>query len=217
VLAVLAVIGGAIGVVLSPLLALDDVTVVGAGDRAAEVHRVVDGDLGSALLLLDTGAVAGRVERLPWVADARIERELPNSLRIVVTERAPVAWARTADGSVALVDGRGFVLAVALTPPDGMPELRDIAQVPPLGGRISPTGGARVAAALEPLAGRIKDVVVDADGQTVLHVLDGPELRFGGPDRLAEKARSAAAVLQATDPSSLTYVDVRVPSAPVTG
>ena len=217
VVVVLGVIGGAIAVVLSPLLALDDVTVVGAGDRAAEVQRVADEDLGSALLLLDTGAVARRVELLPWVVDARVERELPNSLRIVVTERTPAGWARAADGSVALVDARGFVLGVVPAPPDGMPELRGVSRVPPLGGRIAPTDGARVAAALDPLAGRIRDVVVGQDGQIVLHLIDGPDLRFGGPDRLAEKARSAAAVLQAADPSSLTYVDVRVPSAPVTG
>lgn len=216
VFVVLAIIGGAIAVVLSPLLALDDVTVVGAGERAVEVRGVVDDDRGSALLLLDTGDVADRVERLSWVADAEVERELPNSLRIAVTPRVPVAWVRAADGTIALVDDRGVVLAGAPTSPSGLAELSGVTRVPALGGRISPAAGARVAAALGPLAGRV-GAVVAADGQAVLHMLDGLEIRFGALDRLEEKARSAAAVLGATDPGTLTYVDVRVPSAPVTG
>ena len=44
----------------------------------------------------------------------------------------------------------------------------------------------------------------------------GPEIRFGTPDDLTAKGRTALAVL-----GSLTrpvhYVDVRVPTAPVTG
>jgi cell division protein FtsQ len=212
----LAIIGGAIALVFSPLLALDDVTVVGAGGRDAEVLAVVDGDRGSPLLLLDAGDVADRVERLSWVADAQVERELPNSLRIVVTSRVPVAWARAADGSIALVDDRGVVLAGAAAAPSGLAELSGLTRVAARGGRISPVAGARIAAALGPLAGRVGAIVVGG-GQAALSMLDGPEIRFGALDRLEEKARSAAAVLGATDAAALAYVDVRVPSAPVTG
>jgi cell division protein FtsQ len=215
-LGALAVLTAAVGIVLSPLLALDDVAVAGAGDRAAEVRAVVDDDLGSALLLLDTGAVADRVEALPWVASARVERELPNAVRVTVTPRVPVAFARAADGTVGFVDGRGVVLAVAPAPPLGLPELLGTTGVPPLGGRLASAEAARVAAALGPLAGRVVTIVV-AGGQATLHVIDGPEVRFGALDRLAEKARAADAVLGATAPGSLTYLDVRVPSAPVTG
>jgi len=212
----LATLGGAIAVVLSPLLALDDVTIISAGARDAEVLAVADDDRGSPLLLLDTGDVAHRVERLSWVADARVERELPNSLRIVVTSRVPVAWARAADGTIALVDGRGVVLAGAPGVPGGLAELSALTNVPALGGRISPVAGARVAAALGPLTGRVGAIVVGG-GQAVLSMLDGPEIRLGALDRLEEKARSAAAVLGATDAAALAYIDVRVPSAPVTG
>jgi len=212
----LAIIGGAIGVVLSPLLALDDVTVVGAGERTAEVRALVADDRGSSLLLLDTGDVADRVKRLSWVADAKVERELPNSLRVAVTPRVPVAWVRAADGSIVLVDDRGVVLADALTPPSGFAELSAVTRVPALGGRISPAAGARVAAALGPLTGRVSAVAV-AHGQAVASLGDGRQIRFGALDRLGAKARSAAAVLGAADLGTLTYVDVRVPSAPVTG
>jgi cell division septal protein FtsQ len=216
VLVVLVMIAGAAALVLSPLLALDDVTVAGAGDRRSEVRAVLEEDRGAALLLLDTGDVADRVKRLVWVADAEVARELPNSLRIVVTPRVAVAWARAADGTIALVDHRGVVFGSAPVAPVGLAELSGVTTVPALGGRIGPSAGARVAAALGPLAGSVGAVVI-ADGQAVLRMLDGPEIRLGTLDRLEEKARSAAAVLGATDPGNLTYVDVRVPSAPVTG
>ncbi len=215
-LAVLAVLSAAVGVVLSPLLAIDDIAITGAGDRAREVRAIVEDDRGSALLLLDTGAVADRVETLSWVARAQVERELPNTVRVTVTPRVPVAYAGAADGGFGLVDGRGVVLATAPSPPPGLPALVGVADVPPLGGRVDAIDAARVAAALGPLAGRVATITV-ADGQASLTVVSGPEVRLGALHRVAEKARAADAVLAATASATLTYIDVRVPSAPVTG
>ncbi len=215
-LAVLAIATAAVGVVLSPLLAVDDIAIAGAGDRAPEVRAVADDDLGSALLLLDTGGVADRVETLPWVASARVERELPNTVRITVTPRVPVAFARAADGTVGLVDGRGVVLAVAPSPPLGLVELTGVTDVPPLGERVDARDAARVAAGLGPLAGRVATITV-VDGRAALRIVSGPEVRLGTLDRVEEKARAADAVLGATALGALTYIDVSVPSAPVTG
>lgn len=216
VVALLATGGVAAAIVLSPLLALDEVAVTGAGERAAEVRAASGDALGSPLLLVDTGAVEAQVEQLSWVADAAVARELPNTLRITVTPRVAVAWARDAKGALALVDARGVVLGTAAVPPEGLVELLGVTGIPAPGQRLAPSAPARVAAALGPLAGRVATVVV-ARGQAVLQLAGGPEVRFGGLDRLAEKARASAAVLDAIAPGTVGYVDVRVPSAPVTG
>jgi hypothetical protein len=55
------------------------------------------------------------------------------------------------------------------------------------------------------------------DGQAALLVIDGPEVRLGDLDRLDEKMRAADAVLRSLAGTPVTYVDVRVPSGPVTG
>src|SRR4051812_34704607 len=54
--------------------------------RAAAVHGA------PSMLRLDTGAIARRVERLAWVADARVSISWPNTLVIRVTEWEPVAY-----------------------------------------------------------------------------------------------------------------------------
>jgi cell division protein FtsQ len=45
-------------------------------------------------VLLDTDAVARRVERLPWVGAVSVSRGLPHTVRVTVVERDAVAWAR---------------------------------------------------------------------------------------------------------------------------
>lgn len=56
-----------------------------------------------------SGAVVARAEALPAIERARVVRRLPGTLRIVVVERAPVAFAPGPDGFVALDrDGRAL-------------------------------------------------------------------------------------------------------------
>jgi cell division protein FtsQ len=49
------------------------------------------------------------IESLPWVEQAGVQRVLPNRIRVEVTERAPVAFLRTA-GDLFLVDSHGMIL-----------------------------------------------------------------------------------------------------------
>ncbi len=206
---------GAGGIVLSPLLDVDRVTIRGAGPRSDEVRESIEVARGDALLLVDTDAAAERIEELPWVADADVARELPGTVAIRVRSRAPVAYVPRTDGTFAVVDPTGTVVAVESAVPVGLTALvTDVADLDP-GEAITPRAAARVAAALGPLAGRIARVMVE-DGQAALLVVDGPEIRLGSVDRLEEKARAADAVLTSLAGAPVTYVDVRVPSAPVT-
>ncbi len=55
----------------------------------------------------DAGEIARRAEQVAGVVSARVERRLPGTLRIVVVERAPLAFAPAPSGLVALdADGR---------------------------------------------------------------------------------------------------------------
>lgn len=45
----------------------------------------------NAMLLVDLEAVRGRLQALPWVADASVARRLPDTLVVEVVERRPVA------------------------------------------------------------------------------------------------------------------------------
>ena len=49
------------------------------------------------------------LEAIPWVAQASVERALPNRIRVELTERTPVAFLRTGN-QLALVDASGVIL-----------------------------------------------------------------------------------------------------------
>jgi cell division protein FtsQ len=51
---------------------------------------VLDGPTNS-MLLVDLDGVRDRLRALPWVADASVSRRLPDTLRVDITERVPVA------------------------------------------------------------------------------------------------------------------------------
>lgn len=210
VLGMVAVAALATGAVFSPLLDVNQVAVTGAdGPRAAEVRQAAAVHVGAPLLLVDTSAVEARVEALPWVSEAHVVRDLPGTLRVEVRLRVPVAWKPAAGGEVRLVDARGTTVTTGAQAPAGLPELQT--------DRHASATAAAVAAALDPaLRDQVATVVV-AGGQATLKLVDGHEVRLGAPQQLAAKARAALAVLRALGSSSFTYLDVTVPSAPVTG
>lgn len=210
-LGVLAVLAAGAGIVVSPALDVDQVQIVGVdGDHRSQVAAALGDPRGEALLLVGTDQLRDDVRALSWVAGVTVERELPGTLRVVVRARVPVAWTPPAPGAssqaIQLVDRRGVALAVAEQPPTDLPTL-----VGDLG------TAARVAGALPAeLRARAATVRV-ADGLVTVALRTGPEIRLGGAGQVAEKGRVALAVLAAPGAAQARYVDVRVPSAPVTG
>jgi len=57
------------------------------------------------LLTISRSLVSARVCEIPWIRSARVHRVFPNTLRIEVTERVPVARVLHADGCATLADG----------------------------------------------------------------------------------------------------------------
>jgi len=205
-------------VIHSPLLDVERIRVTGTQQATAtEVRRAAGVDRGAAILFVDTGAVTHDVERVPWIDKARVERNLGGELAIHVTERRPAAWIRRAPDRVAIVDVRGRVLADAVEAPAELPEIIGLRTVPSAGRKVDPTAVPRVLEQLPPELGlRTAGVVVEGDAVT-LGVRDGPEVRLGSLQRVAAKGRAALAVLASTAGGPPRYIDVRVPSAPVTG
>jgi cell division protein FtsQ len=207
-----------LGAVMSPLLDIEQIQVVGAGsaEHEAEIRRASGLEVGDPIVTFLPGSTTHKVDDLPWVATAHVSRDLPNIVRITVTERDPVAWVKA--GSRALVvDGTGRVLWRADAPPAGLPELLGVADVSGPGGLVRPVVLPATAAALgADLGSRTASVQLD-DGTMTVQVGDGPQLRFGAPTQVAAKARVAAAVLAALGGNTVAYIDVTVPAAPVSG
>lgn len=233
---VASVIGIAWLIVMSPFLAVDDVTIRGTLHESPEsVRAAANVSDGSALVFVDAGAAARRIEKLPWVAEAKVDREFPNGLRITVVERAPVAWVRRspptgsprgAVGPAALVDATGRVLGDELTPPVGLPEIEATERLGVPGTRISPARPALALALLPPALRAQVASLKREDGEPIL-VLTAPpggadppagEIRLGRLEDVMAKGAAALAVLDrlAVDEARVSYIDVRVPGAPAT-
>ncbi len=197
----------AVGVVFSPVLDVDRVAVVGVGPARADVVRAAARvSRGSPLLRVDTGAVARRLDALPWVGRAVVRRELPGTLTVRITPRVAVAWTRAADGSVELLSAQGAVIGTVAGIPAALPEAS---------GPLRSAG--RIAAALpEALRSRVADIVVEHD-DGVLHLIQGPEIRLGAVTDVSAKAEAAAAVLTALGSAPAHYIDVQVAAAPAVG
>ncbi|MCZ7526191.1 MAG: FtsQ-type POTRA domain-containing protein [Acidimicrobiia bacterium] len=201
----------------SPLLDVDRVDVVGTAETAPDdVRRAAGIDTGDPLLLADLGAAARRVEELPWVLDARVERVLPGRVRMTVRERRPVAWVGRS-GAAVLLDATGRVLGERSGPLDDLPEVRGVGDLPDPGGTVGDVRGVALLAELpEELRGRVV-VVRGTRGGVTAELAFGPEVRFGAVEDVAAKAAAALAVLAELGEEPVAYVDVRVPGAPVAG
>ena len=77
----------------------------GATGRA-ELLDAVGVEIGSPLLAVDPAAIKARVETLRWVERAEVVREFPDRVRVVLSERRPMAIWQTPEGHV-VVDARG--------------------------------------------------------------------------------------------------------------
>ena len=199
----------------SPLFDVDHIRVVGARrETASEVVAASGVHTGDALVFVNTGAVARRIEKMPWVAHASVHRELPGTLKITVTDYAPAAYLRTPDGKIALVASTGRVIAIVATAPASTVEIRGEKTVPPVGSFVSPPQVAGVMRLLPAaLAARVQSI--DIGTVFVLELRTGGQVRLGTLDDLGQKGVAALAVLNHLGATPFTYIDVSAPQAPV--
>ncbi len=212
----------------TPLFGLSAVRVEGTqAVTRAEVLKASKVRLGEPYLGLDLAAIRARVAALPRVTAVRVTRDYPSSLRITVTERAPVAAVSSASvfaGSIYwLVAADGTVLdSVASRPPD----LPYVASVPlpdgvRAGSRLPP--GNELANALTALGGmdpQLKRQVAGVDARTLdslaFTLRDGTRVLYGLA--VDQPAKDAAVLLVRRtlkrEGREAQRIDVRNPSVP---
>ncbi|MEK9751659.1 MAG: FtsQ-type POTRA domain-containing protein [Rhodospirillaceae bacterium] len=89
---------------------VDEILVVGRSEtKQEELLDAVRLARGAPILAFDLGAARTRVEALPWIRRATVERMLPDTILINVEERRPVAiWQH--NGRYSLIDDNGEVI-----------------------------------------------------------------------------------------------------------
>ena len=91
-------------------LELDDVLVEGRKRTARSVVLETLGVVrGQPILAFDPHAAKARLERLPWIRGAAVERRLPDVIHVRLVERQPLArWQN--QGRITVIDRRGEVI-----------------------------------------------------------------------------------------------------------
>jgi cell division protein FtsQ len=202
----------------SSLFEVRDVTVSGVTANEEEITSALEQEaLGMTTLHVDDDALTRTAQRFPTIASIRADSTILHGLEIHVTERLPVAVARTGGRPVA-VSGDGYLLHGVDFDPKALP---------PINVEGSPTArldfdgreqAAVLGAAPEELRDEITDATYDPDrGGVVTQLDEGPELRFGDSSDAEAKWAAAAAVLASPDLGAPTYIDVSVPERPVSG
>jgi cell division protein FtsQ len=94
-------------------LALREVRVQGRGETAiADILTAVQANRGDPILGIDLDMVRERLEDLPWIVKAGVERQFPDQLVVTVTEAEPMAlWQR--NQKLYLVSRDGDVIETA--------------------------------------------------------------------------------------------------------
>lgn len=87
----------------------------------ADIDRIVEQYIGLNLFQIDIARVQSDLRALPWIRRIEIEKKIPDTLRIRVTERQPVALLQTGS-SLRYVDDAGNAFA-ELSPKAGNDEL----------------------------------------------------------------------------------------------
>lgn len=216
--ALLTVVLLAAGLARSPLVAVRNVEIDGATRTPADVIAQAVGTVkGRPIYSLNTGAVQRRLEALPWVREARVERHWPRTLRITITERTPVAFAPAGDGSLRLLDVDGRVVDVAAAAPPALVEVVGPAAPGAPGSTVDPAalGALRVAGSLPAsLMGKVVQAEWNDQGEVRLGLVPRGRVLFGPPTQLTEKLLALATLLANVDGATIGEVDVRAPDSP---
>lgn len=172
---------------------------------------------GTHLLSISTAKVTNRVESLPWIGAARVERILPATIRISVEERSPAAMVVAINGTY-LIDARGFVLD------EGRREVLSIVDLTsdPIdqGTRITLPQidhVFRIMREIDPaIRAEVKEVSARSVDRITLHLKTDIRVLFGAAEDISEKSFAVAALLRRAreEAKSIEYMDIRVPTRP---
>lgn len=166
-----------------------------------------------------TGAIARRIEAIPYVAAASVRRAPPASIRIAVSERVPFAVVRS--GAAAAVVDRSLRVLEPGTGEGSRPVLvldPGLELVP--GSYVRRPAAIELRDAYEAIAARriaAVELRLDRFGGLVVTMRSGLRLLLGGESDLDRKLALADAILAqvVTRQARVAAIDLRAPSSPV--
>ena len=204
----------------TPLFSVEQIELAGGSAEARrEAEALLERLEGRSLVSVDGDEVERRLEALPAIRAASVDRAFPHTLAVGVEGERALAVVRTSTGA-SLVSVRGRVVrSVERGALPRLPRIRGARVTVYRPGAVLASD--RVTPALRALAAvppgfpaRVVAARVRRGGNVFLILAGSVELRLGPATRLRPKLDAAAAVLRALGPADrrrLAYVDVALP------
>jgi cell division protein FtsQ len=207
---VLLVSAGLLAIAYSPLMALREVRIEGAGRvPVAEIQAAFAEDLGTPLPLITSGDVQAALEGFPLIETYSTETLPPGTLVVRIVERTPVGVIETSDG-LELVDAAGVVIERPAERPEGQPVIS--------AGPVTSEGFRAAAAVIRSLPAEVRAQVVHASAETaddVRLVLAGDAaVVWGSAEQSTLKATVLAQLMRSAPPGTVATYDVSAPLSP---
>lgn len=206
--------GAGVWAIFSPWLSVTQVVAIGIETSTGHSVLAENGiRAGTPMILINVERVEALLLEDPWVAEARVRRDWPDTVTVEVVERHPAAWVLTGGGwTRRALDG---VALPSESEPDDtmarieMPELAD----GEARDSIELTGALEFATAL-PADLHPGTVITDEENELWATVA-GYQVRLGRSDDMTEKALSLVALLEKDlpDGSTLTLIAPTNPAA----
>ncbi|AOW94716.1 cell division protein FtsQ [Rhodococcus sp. WMMA185] len=189
------------------MLSVREVDVTGATSIPEEqIRSVLAVPRGQPLLRVDTQSAAGRVAEIPKVASVRVQRVYPSTIRVTVTDRVPVVFIDTPDGTH-LLDADAVDYEIA-PPPPGVPRL--VTENPGWGDQATEAALDVLESMPPQLRGQVGQIAANSISDIAVTLLDGRVVMWGGTENSARKGAVTLPLL--TQPGQ-TY-DVSSPDLP---
>lgn len=152
-----------------------------------EVRELLGPSLGENILTLDIAGLKSHLQASPWVADATVARVLPDTVRVEIHERTPLALAEV--DRLYLMDIEGVLIDIYGPRTSGF----DLPVVRGLQGLDLETRGDRARRAgallfdLGDLAAEVSEVEVDPSGELKVVLREAGEVLLMGPPPYRKK------------------------------
>lgn len=210
----------------APLFAVEHVDVLGNAQVSAdEVIAAAQVSDGAQLLSLPVDDIESRIESLDAVAGARVVRDWPDRVKIVVHERRPIGFVPSMNGA-GLIGSDGSIYREQAQAPDDLPLLPTV--------QFPAAGGAQVGASYAESAGetenavfavasglprslqrRVESITASSPRSVQLTFAGGVIVEWGSAGSAEEKATVISALRERRAwGRAITAVDVTAPEAP---
>jgi len=146
-----------------------------------EVRELLGPAVGENILSLDIDGLKKRLRASPWVADAAVQRTLPDTLRVEIDERAPVALAEV--DTLYLMDEHGTLIELygPRTAAFDLPVVRGLAGLSVDDRRERARRVTLLLGDLQELASELSEIRVEDSGDLETILRTGEVVRLGAP------------------------------------